>query len=75
MREQENLWEPYSSAMLTEVQASLDAKGKLQDWNYELSLNYGRLETKLRSLNNLRLFDLDGNGATAVRLTKDLDVK
>lgn len=36
MREQENLWEPYSSAMLTEVQASLDAKGKLQDWNYEL---------------------------------------
>lgn len=32
-----------------------------EDWNYELSLNYGRLETKLRSLNNLKLFDLDGN--------------
>ncbi len=31
------------------------------DWNYELSANYGRLKTKLRSLNNLRLFDLDGN--------------
>lgn len=31
------------------------------DWNYELSANYGRLETKLRSLNNLLLFDLDGN--------------
>jgi len=36
MREQENLWEPYSSAMLTEVQANLDAQGKLQNWNYEL---------------------------------------
>lgn len=36
MREQENLWEPYSSAMLTEVQASLDPQGKLQDWTYEL---------------------------------------
>ncbi|MFN4357442.1 TonB-dependent receptor domain-containing protein [Sphingopyxis alaskensis] len=31
------------------------------DWNYEVSLNYGRLETKMRSLNNLKLFDLDGN--------------
>jgi nicotinate dehydrogenase subunit B len=36
MREQENLWEPYSSAMVTEVQANLDAKGRLQDWRYEL---------------------------------------
>jgi CO/xanthine dehydrogenase Mo-binding subunit len=36
MREQENLWEPYSSAMLTEVQAGLDAQGKLKDWKYEL---------------------------------------
>lgn len=36
MREQENLWEPYSSAMVTEVQASLDAQGRLQDWSYEL---------------------------------------
>ena len=33
------------------------------DWNYELSLNYGRLETDLRSLNNLLLFDIDGNPA------------
>lgn len=32
-----------------------------EDWNYELSFNYGRLETKLRSLNNLKLFDLNGN--------------
>ena len=36
MREQENLWEPYSCAMLTEVRASLDPQGKLQDWTYEL---------------------------------------
>jgi CO/xanthine dehydrogenase Mo-binding subunit len=36
MREQENLWEPYSSAMVTEVKANLDAQGRLQDWNYEL---------------------------------------
>lgn len=31
------------------------------DWGYELSVNYGRLETKLQSLNNLKLFDLQGN--------------
>lgn len=31
------------------------------DWNYELSLNYGHLKTKLQSLNNLKLFDLAGN--------------
>ncbi|RBH58935.1 MULTISPECIES: molybdopterin cofactor-binding domain-containing protein [Pseudomonas] len=36
MREQENLWEPYSSAMITEVQASLDQDGRIQDWAYEL---------------------------------------
>jgi len=36
MREQENLWEPYSSAMLAEVDASLDAQDRLQDWRYEL---------------------------------------
>jgi len=36
MREQENLWEPYSSAMLTEVEADLDAAGKLHNWKYEL---------------------------------------
>lgn len=31
------------------------------DWTYEVSLNYGRLETSMRSLNNLKLFDLNGN--------------
>ena len=36
MREQENLWEPYSSAMITEVQATLDSEGRLGDWRGEL---------------------------------------
>ena len=31
------------------------------DWNYELSLNYGRFESNLNSLNNLVLFDTQGN--------------
>lgn len=31
------------------------------DWNYEVSLNYGRFESDLRSLNNLVLNDLNGN--------------
>lgn len=31
------------------------------DWRYEVAFNYGRLETKLRSLNNLLLFDINGN--------------
>lgn len=34
-----------------------------EDWNYEISGNYGRLETKLSSLNNLLLFDINGNQA------------
>lgn len=35
MREQENLWEPYSSAMVAEVDVGL-ANNRLQDWHYEL---------------------------------------
>lgn len=31
------------------------------DWHYDLSVNYGHLQTKLDSLNNLKLFDLNGN--------------
>lgn len=31
------------------------------DWHYDLSVNYGRLDTDLRSLNNLKLFDVNGN--------------
>lgn len=33
----------------------------LDNWRYEISVNYGRLETELDSLNNLVLFDLAGN--------------
>lgn len=36
MREQEHLWEPYSSAMAAQVEANLDEHGRLQDWAYEL---------------------------------------
>ncbi|AGZ34865.1 MAG: molybdopterin cofactor-binding domain-containing protein [Pseudomonas sp.] len=36
MREQENLWEPYSSAMLTELEADLDRNGRINHWKYEL---------------------------------------
>lgn len=32
-----------------------------EDWNYDISLNYGRFESDLRSLNNLLLFDINGN--------------
>ena len=31
------------------------------DWHYDISLNYGHLETRMRSLNNLVLFDEEGN--------------
>lgn len=31
------------------------------DWHYEFAVNYGRLDTELRSLNNLLLYDIDGN--------------
>ncbi|UDU81212.1 xanthine dehydrogenase family protein molybdopterin-binding subunit [Pseudomonas sp. HN2-3] len=36
MREQENLWEPYSSAMITELEADLDTNGRINNWKYEL---------------------------------------
>lgn len=36
MREQENMWEPYSSAMRVELDAGLDDGGRLQHWNTEL---------------------------------------
>ena len=34
MREQENTWEPFTPAMITEVEASLDAAGRIVDWQY-----------------------------------------
>jgi CO/xanthine dehydrogenase Mo-binding subunit len=39
MRDQEHTWEPSGPAMVTEVQASLDAKGNIVDWQYEVWSN------------------------------------
>ena len=36
MRDQENLWEPYAPAMVTSVHAQLDARGRIDQWQYEL---------------------------------------
>jgi CO/xanthine dehydrogenase Mo-binding subunit len=34
MREQEHAWEPFGPAMVTKVRASLDARGRIVDWDY-----------------------------------------
>jgi len=34
MREQEHTWEPFTPAMITEVEASLDGSGRIVDWQY-----------------------------------------
>ncbi|HEU4624393.1 MAG TPA: molybdopterin cofactor-binding domain-containing protein [Steroidobacteraceae bacterium] len=39
MREQEHAWEPYGPAMVTKVRATLNEKGKIGRWNYELWSN------------------------------------
>jgi nicotinate dehydrogenase subunit B len=39
MREEEHTWEPFGPAMVTEVTASLDAKGKIVDWKYQVWSN------------------------------------
>jgi nicotinate dehydrogenase subunit B len=39
MREQEHIWEPFGPAMVTELKASLDADGKIADWNFEVFSN------------------------------------
>jgi nicotinate dehydrogenase subunit B len=36
MREQENTWDHFTPAMVTEVSASLDAGGQIVDWQYAL---------------------------------------
>ncbi|MFJ1256791.1 molybdopterin cofactor-binding domain-containing protein [Cupriavidus sp. CuC1] len=36
MRDQENLWDHFTPAMVTEVKASLDASGHIVDWDYAL---------------------------------------
>jgi len=39
MRDDEFAWEPYGSAMLARAKASLDARGKIVDWVYEVWSN------------------------------------
>jgi nicotinate dehydrogenase subunit B len=39
MREQEHGWEPYGPAMVTKLSASLDADGKIADWNFAVWSN------------------------------------
>ena len=36
MREEENCWEPYGTAMIMELQAGLDKNGKISGWKYDL---------------------------------------
>jgi nicotinate dehydrogenase subunit B len=36
MREDEHKWEPYSSAMVMKMNASLDASGTVIDWNHDI---------------------------------------
>jgi nicotinate dehydrogenase subunit B len=39
MREQEHTWEPFGPAMVTRLKASLDANGKIADWNFDVWTN------------------------------------
>ena len=39
MRDDEFAWEPYGSAMLARAKASLDASGRIINWNYEVWSN------------------------------------
>ena len=36
MREEENAWEPYGTAMVMEVEAGLDREGRIKGWKYDL---------------------------------------
>jgi CO/xanthine dehydrogenase Mo-binding subunit len=36
MREEENAWEPYGSAMVTAARARVDASGNVADWQYDV---------------------------------------
>lgn len=36
MRDQENQWEPFGPAMVTQVDAALDEQGRVAHWSYEL---------------------------------------
>ena len=35
-REDENAWEPYGPAMIVDLEASLDASGRVVDWNHDV---------------------------------------
>ncbi len=39
MRDDEFKWEPYNSAMIIQIKASLDRDGKIVDWNHEIWSN------------------------------------
>ncbi|MBV8741259.1 MAG: xanthine dehydrogenase family protein molybdopterin-binding subunit [Sinobacteraceae bacterium] len=39
MREQEHTWEPFGPAMLVDVRALLDSRGRIADWSYEVWSN------------------------------------
>ena len=39
MRDQEHAWEPFGAAMVTRVRASLDNRGSIVDWHYEVWSN------------------------------------
>jgi CO/xanthine dehydrogenase Mo-binding subunit len=39
MREQEHGWEPFGPAMVSKLKASLDDKGAISDWNFEVWSN------------------------------------
>ncbi len=39
MREDEHAWEPYGPAMVMKIQASLDDRGQLLDWNHDVWSN------------------------------------
>jgi CO/xanthine dehydrogenase Mo-binding subunit len=39
MRDEENAWEPYGPAMVTQVRAALDQSGSIVDWRYEVWSN------------------------------------
>ena len=39
MRDQEHAWEPYGAAMVTHARASLDDKGAVAEWSYEVWSN------------------------------------
>ena len=76
MREQENTWDHYTPAMVTEVSASLDANGSIVDWNYALwssshnerIVNAGRLipaqflETPFASAPSVPMVQPEGGG-------------